>query len=176
MSADILQEVQEAFAHTKDKLVGMQHMMRADSVLKNEIELYSINEYALEKAVAHGVDPHLQSEMAKSSVVSSVMTNRSGTFALQGGGSDPVLEEQLSILVNYLNARDLSLILGVDTEEGDYSSRDILLSMKLPKKVFEPLLKPVKNSRPALHKTLLSQPLISGESKLSTISKPLRTT
>ena len=39
MSATILQELEEAFAQTKDKLAGMQHIMRTDSVLKNEIEL-----------------------------------------------------------------------------------------------------------------------------------------
>ena len=78
MSATILQEVEEAFAQTKDKLAGMQHIMRTDSVLKNEIELYSIDEYALEKAMNHGVDPQLRSDMAKSSVVSTVSSS-SGT-------------------------------------------------------------------------------------------------
>ena len=173
MSATILQELEEAFAQTKDKLAGMQHIMRTDSVLKNEIELSSIDEYALEKAMNHGVDPQLQSDMAKSSVVSAASSS-SGTSTQPTGGADPVLEEQLSILKNYLLARDLSLIFGMDTEEGEYSARDVLLSMKLPKGVFEPLLKPVRNSRPVLYKTLLSQSLISGESKLSTLSKKKR--
>ncbi len=173
MSATILQEVEEAFAQTKDKLAGMQHIMRTDSVLKNEIELYSIDEYALEKAMNHGVDPQLRSDMAKSSVVSTVSSS-SGTSTQPTGSADPVLEEQLSILKNYLLARDLSLTFGVDVEEEEYSARDVLLSMKLPKGVFESLLKPVRNSRPALYKTLLSQSLISGESKLSTLSKKKR--
>ena len=174
MSATILQEVEEAFAHSKDKLAGMQQMMRTDSVLKNEIELHSINEYALEKAMTHGVDPHLQRELTKFGVVSSGIKRSSGTLARQGEGTDPVVEEQLSILLKYLNARDLSVIHGVDTDEDEFSSREIFQSMKLPKTIFEPLLKLVKSSRPALHKTLLSQPMISGESKLSNISRKKR--
>ena len=43
--------------------------------------------------------------------------------------------------------------------------------MKLPKGVFEPLLKPVRNSRPVLYKTLLSQSLISGEQAVDFVQK-----
>ena len=64
--------------------------------------------------------------MAKSGVVSAASSL--GASTQPTGGADPVLQEQLSILrITYL--RGPVLIFGMDTEEGEYSARDVLLSM-----------------------------------------------
>jgi len=163
----LINEVEEAFTKGPGE---HETMTQAVALQVEQVRESTLSTWAFDKAREHGVDPRLLQRAEAENRLPKAKATRPAS-------DDPVLEEQFGVLLTFLNTYSSELNLEDERDSSDLTSKDLLMSMKLPLESFHPLLSILKVANPALHKTLQSQPLVSGQSsqqKSSRLTKKKR--
>ena len=131
--------------------------------------------FALEKVLAHGVDRRLfistdinfidtsnnnanSSSSSRSTAATGMQPSISHTA---NTANDAVIDEQIDAFLSRLELIDCDEYYSVNDDD-DLLPRERVRAIKLPKSAFEPLLAPLRSSRPPLYQSLIQHQLISG--------------
>ena len=89
------------------------------------------------------------------------------------GVNSSILDEQFEAFLSRLELLESEEFLDSNTDTSSLSVKDKLLAIKLPKSSFEPLLGPLRSTRPPLYQAVVQHSLLSGKSQNQKTSKKM---